>query len=181
MTCRRSSQFRWSRDTRRTWTGSRGRSLLEQRVQRRQRLRPRLLLLRRPLPLLEHEQLAGVRPFLVAGRLRLRLPAPVPHRLVISVAVEAAVERGAAVRAFVAAARAARHAQVHLPAASVADVHGAHLARSAPEALRSVASPPCASPSSSGTTSSSSGLPWAEWRRCSSPRPSGWKGSRGSW
>src|SRR5207302_1910487 len=84
-------------------TGSPARLLLEQRVQRRQRLCPGILLFGRAVPLLEDEQLAGVRALLVGRRLGLRLPAPVAHRFVAAATAQAAVQRRGAARALVAA------------------------------------------------------------------------------
>src|SRR5215468_5671362 len=107
----------------------------------------------RQLTFLEDEQLAGVRPLLVARGLRLGLPAAVPHGLVVGVAVQAAMERCPAMGAIVAAPGRSGDAEVDFLPACVADVHPAHLAPSAPEALRFRKLPPCASPSSSGTIS----------------------------
>src|SRR5262249_9709077 len=74
------------------------------------------------------------------GRLRLRLSAAVPHGLVVGVAVEAAMERRAAVRAVVPPAGRPGDAEVHFLPAGVADVHRGHLARSDAVALRFCAS-----------------------------------------
>src|SRR5256885_1329011 len=152
MTCRRSSPFPSRGDTARTSTGwparpprtpassSCGRkrdSLLEERVEGRQGLGARVLLLGGALAFLEDEQLAGVGALLVGRRLGLRLAAPVAHRLVVRVTVQAAVQRRTAVRALVAAPRGGRDTEVHDPSASAADVHQAHLARSVSVALRS--------------------------------------------
>src|SRR5262249_30095314 len=97
--------------------------LLEQCIQGRQRLRPRILLLCPPLPLLEDEQLAGIRPLLVARGLRLGLAAAIPHRLVVGVAVQAAMERCPAVGAVVAAPGRSGDAEVDFLPACMADLH----------------------------------------------------------
>src|SRR2546429_8270978 len=68
-------------------------SLLEQRIQRRERLRARVFFFGGAFALLEHEKLAGVRALLVAGRLGLRLAAALAHRRVVGGAGAATIQR----------------------------------------------------------------------------------------
>src|SRR5438067_13174201 len=89
-------------------------SLLEQRIQCREGLGARVFFFGGAFALLEHDKLAGVHALLVPGRLGLRLAAAVAHRRVVGVALEAAMQWRASMRAILPRPRGPADAGVRL-------------------------------------------------------------------